>query len=187
MSESITRKFNRQFRENSHISYVVKIERERIRLKRQKAGIQAGKENDLVKLQETPEQKRRRWEAIAAKQLKKTEEKIENSLMKEFLVAAEHGNTPKIMACLDEGFSVNYQDPETEETALHIAAAGGARKVLRALISTGDCDFLLRDRRGRLASEMAYLHGNDPAVARLLGIKERRQGDAQGIKVTRRP
>lgn len=86
-----------------------------------------------------------------------------------------------------EGFGVNEQDKNTGETALHIAAACRAHKVLKVLLETEKCDFLLRDKKGRLASEMAYLHGNDPAVARLLGIKERKQGDAQGIKVTRRP
>lgn len=186
MSDSILRKFNRQFRENTHVARVVKMERELIRQKREAAAKQSGREDDIVTLQETPEQKSRRWKAIAAKQLEEVEERIEKALMKEFLVAAERGNTAKIIAGLDEGYSVNYQDPQTEETALHIAAAGGARKVLRALISTGECDFLIRDRRGRLASEMAYLHSNDPVAARFLGVKERKQGEELGIRVTRR-
>jgi len=58
---------------------------------------------------------------------------------------------------------------------------------LRGLLKTGDCDFLLRDNRGRLPSEMAYLYGEDVAVARLLGNKERKQAKEQGIKLTRRP
>lgn len=105
----------------------------------------------------------------------------------EFLEAAEQGNAEKVNALLKSGFPVNFQDPQTGETALHAAAACRARGVLRILVKDSDCDYLLRDKRGRLPSEMAYLYGHDPAAARLLGIKERKQGEAQGIKVTRRP
>lgn len=104
-----------------------------------------------------------------------------------FLQAAEQGNARKLAALLDQRFLVNYQDPETGEAALHIAAACRARKVIRVLINTRECNFLLRDRQGRLASELAYLYGDDPVLARFLGIKEERQARAQGIGVTRRP
>lgn len=106
--------------------------------------------------------------------------------MHAFLKAAERGNKKNVQKYIDEGISVNFQDPLTGETALHIAAACHARKVLRVLLKTDQCDFLLRDKQGRLASEMAFLYGRDVAVARLLGKKERKQGEAQGIKVTRR-
>lgn len=108
-------------------------------------------------------------------------------LGKELLKVAQHGNVNKLKLFIDEKFPVNYQDPETSETVLHIAAGSRARKVLRLILSTGQCDFLLRDEQGRLASELAFLYGQDIAVAKLLGIKERKQGEAQGIKVTRRP
>jgi hypothetical protein len=38
-----------------------------------------------------------------------------------------------------------------------------------------------------LASELAYLFGEDHAVTRWLRIDERKQAKAQGIKLTRRP
>lgn len=105
-----------------------------------------------------------------------------------FLKAAERGDIRELQRYIDKvGVPVNYQDPLHQETALHIVAACRARKALRLLLKTGQINFLLRDRKGRLASEMAYLYGRDPAVARLLGIKEKKQGAAQGIKVTRRP
>ena len=44
----------------------------------------------------------------------------------------------------------------------------------------------MRDRRGRLASELAYLYGEDPAMARLLGSKERKDAIATGRDVRRR-
>lgn len=104
-----------------------------------------------------------------------------------FLRTAEHGNAPKLQGFIADGFPVNYQNPGSKETALHIVAACQARKALRVLLNTRQCDFLLRDKQGRLASEMAYVVGRDPAVARLLGNKERKQAAEQGIKLTRRP
>jgi hypothetical protein len=47
-------------------------------------------------------------------------------------------------------------------------------------------DFLIRDRRGRLASELAYLYGEDPAMAHLLGIKERKDAKETGRHAVRR-
>ena len=104
-----------------------------------------------------------------------------------FLRAVERGNPYEVAVYIDEGFPVNYQNPRTGQTALHIAAACQARKALRILLKKEECDLLLRDNQGRLASEMAYLYGEDPAVARLLGIKERKQAEAAGITLTRRP
>ena len=94
-----------------------------------------------------------------------------------FLRAAETGNPIEIGAFIKDGFPVDYQDPQTGETALHIVAACKARKALRVLLKSGECNYLLRDNQGRLASEMAYLYGRDPAVARFLGIKERKQAE----------
>ena len=105
---------------------------------------------------------------------------------KEFLDAAERGDETDLQAFIDEGFPVTWQDPNNGLTALHVVAACQARKALRVLLATDQCDFLLRDNHGRLPSEMAYLHGRDAAVARLLGNKERKQAEAQGIKLTRR-
>lgn len=105
----------------------------------------------------------------------------------EFLKAAEQGNANTVLAFIREGFPVTWQDPANGETALHIAAACQARDVLRVLLKTGQCDYLLRDKKGRLPSELAFLYGEDLTVARLLRIHERKQADAQGIKLTRRP
>ena len=115
------------------------------------------------------------------------DDKDMNRLGREFLKAVERGNAPAVGAYIEEGFPPNYQDRQTQETALHISAAVKARKVLRVLLDCGLCNFLLRDKGGRLASELAYLFGQDPAAARLLGTKERKQAEAQGIKLTRRP
>ena len=114
-------------------------------------------------------------------------EKLTARIGAAFLTAAETGNPIEVGAFIKHGFPVDYQDPQTGETALHIVAACQARKALRVLLKSEECDFLLRDNQGRLPSEMAYLYGRDPAVARLLSIKERKQAEAKGIKLTRRP
>lgn len=44
--------------------------------------------------------------------------------------------------------------------------------------ASGRCDFLLQDKEGRLASEMAFLYGDDPAAARWLSSHERNHADA---------
>jgi hypothetical protein len=151
---------------------------------------------------ETVLERRMHWEQVAAQRSMKIEqgEFIEDELLpklrddrdmnrlgREFLKAVERGNAPAVGAYIEEGFPPNYQDRQTEETALHISAGTRARKVLRVLLDCGLCNFLLRDKGGRLASELAYLFGQDPAAARLLGTKERMQAEAQGIKLTRRP
>ena len=60
----------------------------------------------------------------------------------------------------------------------------------RGLLSVCFCrfgkDFTLRDGQGRLASELAYLYGEDPAMARLLGRLERREAAQTGGVVRRR-
>ena len=108
-------------------------------------------------------------------------------LANRFLEAAAWGDEKIVQAYINLGFPVNYQDPRTGTTALHEAAGTQARDVVRFLIKLEECDFLIRDNKGRLPSEMAYLYGNDPALARLLGNKERKQAQAQGTKLTRRP
>jgi hypothetical protein len=113
-------------------------------------------------------------------------EKTMTNLGRELLKAAERGNDLIVGAFIEEGFPANYQDPITGQTVLHVAAGTGARDVLRLLIASGVCYYLVRDRQGRLASELAFLFGRDPAVAHLLRMKERTQADAQGVKLTRR-
>jgi len=164
--------------------------------------IDDGKGKTTTTLPDTPEIRMRKWKERARRyipdQIKK---KIDDALLaaengeddltidlgNEFLRAAECGDAPMLQMYIDEGFPTTWQDPETGETALHIVAACQGRKSLRVLLEHETCDFLLRDAKGRLASEMAYLYGEDSAIARLLGNKERKQADAQGIKLTRRP
>jgi hypothetical protein len=101
--------------------------------------------------------------------------------------AIDRGNPRKLEAVLDKGFPVDFKNPATGETALHRLAASGARAAIRAILAREQCNFLIRDNQGRLPSELAYLYGRDPALARLLGNKERKQAHAEGKELVRRP
>lgn len=113
--------------------------------------------------------------------------KAMKALVPDYYKAIDRGNPCKLKKILDKGFPLNLLNPVTGGTALHSLAAGGARPAIRLLLTYENIDFLIRDKKGRLPSEMAYLYGHDPALARLLGIKERKQAEAKGIKLTRRP
>ncbi len=116
-----------------------------------------------------------------------TEEEVRAKLSEFLLNAAQRGDAMSMEGLIHAGASVNHQDAQTGATALHYAAAYGARAALRVLLSSGKCDFLIRDKAGRLASEMAGLYADDPVVARLLRRKERAQADRLGISLARRP
>lgn len=103
-----------------------------------------------------------------------------------FLRAAEDGDDKTLRKLIGDGVAVNARDPATGGTALHYAAANGARPALRVLVNSGRCDFMIRDKKGRLASELAGAYGRDPAMARLLLRKEVEQARTQRLQVTRR-
>ena len=112
-------------------------------------------------------------------------ERVFERLGRDFVEAARDGDGDLVRAFMEEGFPIAYSDPRTGETALHAAAGSQARPAIRVLTQHWP-DFLIRDRSGRLASELAYLYGEDPAMAHMLGIKERKNAIATGRHVSRR-
>ena len=116
-----------------------------------------------------------------------TRELLMPSIGREWIDACRRGVAKTIQLFIDHGMDVNYQDPRTGQGALHAAAGSSARQSVRVILQSGQCDFLLRDQKGRLASECAYLFGRDAALARLLGNKERKQAAAQGVSIARTP
>lgn len=137
-------------------------------------------------LAETPEASKEFWQSMRmALSRFQTDETLTRlcvradlRLGREFNDAARHGDAALVRAFMEEGYPAGWSDPRTGETALHAAAGSRARPALRVLIPHWP-EFSLRDRKGRLASELAYLYGEDPALARLLGRKEREAGVSQ--------
>jgi hypothetical protein len=112
-------------------------------------------------------------------------ERAVERLGREFVEAARDGDGDLVRAFMEEGFPMLWSDERTRETALHAAAGSRARPAVRVLVQHWP-DFLMRDSRGRLASELGYLYGEDPAMAHMLGIKERKNARATGRDVVRR-
>ena len=98
-----------------------------------------------------------------------------------WLDAAEKNNVVLIKTLIKDGFPVNFQHPDYKETALHIAAAGNCREIIDLLISTGECDYLLRDARGKLAWNNAEFFGRNEATSTLLLGHTKAQANIEGI------
>jgi ankyrin repeat protein len=85
---------------------------------------------------------------------------------------------------IDSGsVDVNEQD-ESGMTALHYAAALGARHCVRVLVNSGKCDYLIKDSRGRYASDLALEWGRDYAVSVLLLKKQVKQAYNDGVSAS---
>lgn len=125
------------------------------------------------------------WHAPIDPTLAAACERAMSRLGRDWLDSARCGDTATMRAYIEEGFPVTYKDERTGENALHIAAGSQARPVLRLLLPLWE-GYTVRDRQGRLASELAYLYGEDAAMARLLGSKERKEAAATGGIARRR-
>lgn len=93
--------------------------------------------------------------------------------------AVRTGAVSQVQHALAFGANPNWPDAE-KMTALHHAAALGMRPCVRLLVKSGRCDYLLKDAYGRYASDLAIEWSTDHAVARLLGMKRRRQAFEAG-------
>ncbi|MGC3983109.1 MAG: ankyrin repeat domain-containing protein [Steroidobacteraceae bacterium] len=81
---------------------------------------------------------------------------------------------------LARGAEINSKDGRGM-TALHHAAAIGARPCIRALMKSPSCDYLARDTQGRYPSDLAIEWAGDYALARLLAWKQLKQAAGEGV------
>ncbi|MGX1018152.1 ankyrin repeat protein [Pseudomonas sp. Y3 TE3536] len=107
------------------------------------------------------------------------EAEIEKVREQEFIREVKAGKVSSVERSIQLGINVNAQD-KFGMTALHYAAATGFRPCIRLLVNSGQCNYLLQDNKGRLASELAYEWGRDYAVGLLLQKKEARQAYEEG-------
>jgi ankyrin repeat protein len=102
----------------------------------------------------------------------------------EFVEAARECDAAKLQRLIDRNAPVDYVDPIDRATALHYIAAYGARPALRVILKSGKGNFILRDSKGRMPSQLAREYGRDAAMARLLLMKEIREARARSIDPT---
>lgn len=98
----------------------------------------------------------------------------------EFIREVKAGKVSSVERSIQLGINVNAQD-KFGMTALHYAAATGFRPCIRLLVNSGQCNYLIKDNKGRLASELAYEWGRDYAVGLLLQKKEARQAYQESL------
>lgn len=104
-----------------------------------------------------------------------------------FLEAVNIGDVDKVRQALgNAAIDVNYAEPGTGLTALHIAAGRNAVAVLRLLVRTGRCDLGVRDAQARTAAKVAVTVGRNPAVGRYLADLQHGAGIATATQ-RRRP
>ena len=95
--------------------------------------------------------------------------------------ADERSFIPEAVRYIERGGDINAVDPVTGYTLLHLSAQTNCRKLIRMLRDTGECDFLIRDSRQRLSSELALSTGLDAPLGHYLMLKEKQQAEANGL------
>ncbi|WP_256675892.1 ankyrin repeat domain-containing protein [Pseudomonas sp. R5(2019)] len=110
-----------------------------------------------------------------------SEEDIRRLQEEIFIHDAKEGKIEEVEEYLQSGMNVNVQD-KLGMTALQHAAATGFRPCIRLLVNSGKCNYLLKDNKGRLASELAYEWGRDYAVGLLLQKKEAMQAYLESLQ-----
>jgi hypothetical protein len=103
-----------------------------------------------------------------------------NESGKKFLDAMRRADKKAVIEYLDTGGDVNFVDPATGVAAIHIAAHGITGNLLSWLATREDLDYLLRNKEGYLASEIAVTIQNTK-VREYLGKKEIEQARKEGI------
>ena len=100
----------------------------------------------------------------------------QKELMKEFAVAkiifaALHGNLAEVdRAAAVDRRAINFQEPESGVTALHVAAGNGDVALTRHLLMKPGIDVAIKDRFGRDALDLA-IEINADEIVELLSRK----------------
>lgn len=100
---------------------------------------------------------------------------------RDFLAAARLGDDEGGMRLLAQGADVNARDQTTFLSALHYAAGCRAWRFIRMMESVQSLDFLQKDRKGRLASALAFEVAKDPELGEYLLEREIGQAEANGL------
>lgn len=91
------------------------------------------------------------------------------------VIASFEGDADFAIEAIERGANVNAFDDETGMRVIHLAASGGYRKIVDALMQSGACDLTVRDQQGRLPSDCAAYGARDFELADRLAEAEARQ------------
>ena len=116
----------------------------------------------------------------------KTNDAERRRLHAAFLEAVNIGDLERVRQSLgNPAIDINYAEPGTGLTALHIAAGRNAVAVLRLLTATDRCDLGIKDAQGRTAVVVAVTVGRNPAVGRYLADLQHGSGIAASAQLRR--
>jgi hypothetical protein len=107
-------------------------------------------------------------------------------LLEDYYKVLDTGDYELLENLFSRGFPINFISPYTGIPTLHSLAATCSRMALSVLFAQPGVDYLLRDRKGRLASECAFVFGDDVDLAQILSTKEKEQAEREGRKIKRR-
>ena len=98
-----------------------------------------------------------------------------------FLGAAHRADDVQVRVFLNSGdVDINYQDPKSKCSALHLAAVFAATAVLKELIKEPDLQYLVFSATGKLPSQFAW-ENDEPGMATFLQKKEIAEAEAKGL------
>lgn len=105
----------------------------------------------------------------------------QKTVNREIFKAVKAGDAVGVRDAIHNHADANVQD-EDGMTPLHYAAAYNARPCLRVLLKIGNLNYLIKDKKGRYASGLAFEYGKDYAVGRLLAKKEAEQAAREEVE-----
>ncbi len=85
---------------------------------------------------------------------------------------------------IDAGFPMNFQHPTKGVTALHVAANADASSLIKTLVESGKCDYLIPDNSDHLAYDIVYRYGHNRDISDLVKQKTEEQAERDGVELT---
>lgn len=144
-------------------------------------------------LDETIDSLIRRTRGLAEKYAAAQEENVSPLVQREqklldlglaFFEAAGYNDVPFGEAYIEAGLPVNFQHPVSGKTALHETCAYAIHPDFGyMLLEVEDCDFLIRDKRGRLPYQDAYMFCRSVDLADKIRQKTLEQAAERNIEI----
>ena len=111
----------------------------------------------------------------------------EKNIDVEFLYAVCEGNLPKVKQLIATVKNINLRVDGSGGTALHVVANYQLTDIFKVLRTRSDLDYLVKDNKGRLPSQVAMNSEEDVGLGALLMKKEREQARREGRDLQHTP